>query len=127
MTDAVDVAIVGAGAAGIGAARRLANADASYIIAEASPRVGGRALTQDISGRRLDLGCGWLHSADRNSLSKAAEEAGFAIDRGPSAWGTQFGDLGFTPGEQAAARGAFTDFTTSIETTGPQAIAPRTP
>ena len=55
-----DVVIVGAGAAGIAAMRRLAVSRLSSIVLEATARVGGRAWTCDVAGMRLDLGCGWL-------------------------------------------------------------------
>ena len=63
----VEVVVVGAGAAGIAAARRLHDAGVSCLLVEARQRLGGRALTFiDASGFALDLGCGWLHSANRN-------------------------------------------------------------
>ncbi|MGO8833276.1 MAG: FAD-dependent oxidoreductase, partial [Roseiarcus sp.] len=63
----VAVAIIGGGAAGIAAARRLRDACVEALLIEARPRLGGRAWTVvEPSGSPLDLGCGWLHSADRN-------------------------------------------------------------
>ena len=106
----VDVAIVGAGAAGVGAARRLAGTGASCVILEAGDRVGGRAWTQRMADGPLDLGCGWLHSADRNPWVAIAEEAGFTIDRTPTAWGQQYRDLGFPRSEQAEAHAAYQAF-----------------
>src|SRR4051812_19542067 len=75
MSADVDVVIVGAGAAGIGAARRLGTSGLSVMLVEASPRVGGRAWTHHVAGHALDLGCGWLHSADRNAWTGIAEAA----------------------------------------------------
>ncbi len=72
-----DVIIVGGGAAGIGAARRLAANDASALLLEVSSRLGGRAFTQDLGGYPLDLGCEWLHSGDRNAWVGIAEASGF--------------------------------------------------
>ena len=83
MTTNADIVIVGAGAAGIAAARRLA---LSAMVLEATGRIGGRAWTSDVAGLHLDLGCGWLHSADRNPWTRVAEAAGFAIDRRAPAW-----------------------------------------
>jgi monoamine oxidase len=105
-----DVVIVGAGAAGVAAARRLATSGLSTMVVEAAGRVGGRAWTCDVAGLHLDLGCGWLHSADRNPWTRAAEAAGFAVDRRTPAWGRQYRDLGFSQAEQAAAAPAFTDW-----------------
>lgn len=107
MGDDVDVAIVGAGAAGIAAARRLASSPLSSMVLEATARIGGRAWTCDVAGLALDLGCGWLHSADRNPWTRIAEAAGFTVDRRAPAWGKQYHDLGFSQVEQAAARRAY--------------------
>lgn len=103
----IDVAIIGAGAAGVGAARGLYGRGLDVLVLEASDRVGGRAWTQAVAGMPLDLGCGWLHSADRNPWVGIAEDARFAIDRSESAWGRQWRDLGFPPDEPAAANQAF--------------------
>ncbi|WP_337267153.1 flavin monoamine oxidase family protein [Oryzifoliimicrobium ureilyticus] len=102
-----DVVIVGAGAAGIAAARRLVEAQRSVLILEASDRVGGRAWTIGLSGMPLDIGCGWLHSADRNPLVEVARSSGFTIVDGPSAWQSQWRDLGFTQNEQRGASAAW--------------------
>lgn len=98
-----DVAIIGAGAAGIAAARRLHAAGCTVILIEAASRVGGRASTVGYRGMPLDMGCGWLHSARRNPLVPVGEEAGFTIVRGRSAWESQWRDLGFSQSEQEAA------------------------
>jgi len=106
----VDVAIVGGGAAGVGAARRLASSGLTTLLLESSARLGGRAWTHEIRGLDLDLGCGWLHSADRNSWAGIAKAAGVRLDQSRAAWGTQFHDLGFTPAERAAAGKTFGDW-----------------
>lgn len=105
-----DVVIVGAGAAGVGAARRLAGSGRSVAVVEGSQRVGGRAWTLGVAGQPLDLGCGWLHSAERNPWVGIAQAAGFAIDRSPTSWGEQYRDLGFAPAEQEAAGDAYDAF-----------------
>ena len=40
----------------------------------------------DASGFALDLGCGWLHSADRNPWAKIAESQGRTIDKTRPPW-----------------------------------------
>jgi monoamine oxidase len=107
MTVDFDIVIVGGGAAGIGAARRVAAAGRSALLLEATSRLGGRAWTCDVAGLSLDLGCGWLHSADRNPWTRIAETSAFVVDRREPAWGVQYRDLGFSRAEQAAARQAF--------------------
>lgn len=108
--NAVDVAVIGGGAAGIGAARTLADRGVSVLLVEARDRLGGRAHTVHVDGLPLDLGCGWLHSAERNPWVKVAEAAGFPIDRTESAWGRQWRALGFSPAEQQASWEAFQAF-----------------
>src|SRR6266446_2111866 len=83
----VDVAIIGAGAAGLGAARALENSDLSVIVLEARDRVGGPAHTvQAAPDVTFDLGCGWLHSADKNSFVKIAEQLNFELDKNLPPW-----------------------------------------
>jgi monoamine oxidase len=99
----VDVVIVGAGAAGIAAARRLGEAEVGCLVVEARPRLGGRAWTVvDESGFALDLGCGWLHSADRNPWRKIAEAQGRSIDKTPPPWARSSAPIGFPLADQAA-------------------------
>jgi monoamine oxidase len=92
----VDIAIVGAGAAGLGAARALENSGLSTIVLEARERVGGRGhtimATPDIT---FDVGCGWLHSADKNSFVQIAEQLQFEIDKTRPPWREQSFDAGF--------------------------------
>src|ERR1700716_1665876 len=98
----VDVAIIGAGAAGLGAARALENSGLSVIVLEARMRVGGRAHTimaaPDII---FDAGCGWLHSADRNSFVKIAGQLNFEVDKTRPPWREQSFDAGFPIKERA--------------------------
>jgi monoamine oxidase len=103
----VDIVVVGGGAAGLGAAQRLARSGLDTRLLEAGSRLGGRAWTHEIAGLDLDLGCGWLHSAERNSWVSVADEAGIPLVRTRAAWGAQHRDLGYPPDQQAAAWQAF--------------------
>ncbi|HEU0217457.1 MAG TPA: NAD(P)/FAD-dependent oxidoreductase [Stellaceae bacterium] len=99
----VDVAVIGAGSAGIAAAQRLAAAPGgTVLVLEARERAGGRAWTVEKSGYPCDLGGEWLHSADRNLLSGIAEELGFAIYRRRPDWTTRLRNSGATADEQEA-------------------------
>ncbi|MBX6369149.1 MAG: NAD(P)-binding protein, partial [Rhodospirillales bacterium] len=54
-----DCVVIGAGAAGIGAARLLAGSKRRILVIEARARIGGRAWTVEAApGLPLDLGCG---------------------------------------------------------------------
>src|SRR3981081_1762739 len=98
----VDVAIIGAGAAGLGAARALENSGLSVIVLEARDRVGGRGHTiMAAPGVTFDLGCGWLHSAYKNSFVKIAGQLNFEIDKTRPPWREQSFDTGFPIKERA--------------------------
>jgi monoamine oxidase len=80
----VDVAIVGAGAAGIGAARRLAAAGRRVVLLEAATGPGGRCITDTrIFGLPYDLGAHWLHVPDINPVAKLAPRTGLDIYPAP--------------------------------------------
>ncbi len=106
----IDVAVIGAGAAGLSAARRLAKAGVTVAVLEARDRIGGRARTAIREGMPLDLGCGWLHSADRNVLCDLGRQAGFAIDETEPPWRKQAFNLGLTSEEQAEFSEAYAAF-----------------
>src|SRR5262245_55833293 len=82
---ALDVCVVGAGAAGLTAARELARAGLTVRLVEARRRVGGRAWTDvETFGIPIDRGCAWLHCADRNPWTSFAKEHGFTVvERSP--------------------------------------------
>jgi monoamine oxidase len=98
----VDVAVVGAGAAGIGALRRLVEAGGLSVLGiEARDRVGGRVHTIAPAGFALDRGAEWLHSADINPLSPIAERLGFTVHRRRPHWTTRLQRSGETPEAEA--------------------------
>lgn len=101
----VDTVVIGAGAAGTAAARRLADAGVEVMLVEARNRLGGRGWTvADPVGGALDLGCGWLHSADENPWTEIAAAQGHAIDRTPPAWVRPIPAINLTADEQSAFR-----------------------
>ena len=100
---AVDIAIVGAGAAGIAAARWLRAKGANILVLEARDRVGGRAHTdRSTFGIPLDRGCAWLHSAAENPWAALAREQGFSILEQPPDWRRRVGAKVRSPAELAA-------------------------
>jgi len=97
----VEVVVVGGGAAGVAAAQRLHQASVPCLLVEARPRLGGRAWTvTDGAGFALDLGCGWLHSADRNPWARVAEQRGASIDKTQPPWMRPALAIGFPQEEQ---------------------------
>lgn len=107
----VEVIVVGGGAAGIAAARRLHDASIRCLILEARSRLGGRAWTvADAGGFALDLGCGWLHSADRNPWVSVARAEGLSIDTTPPPWVNRPLERSFPRAELADFRKAFGEF-----------------
>ncbi len=81
----VDVAIIGAGAAGIAAARRVAAAGKRYALIEAGPRVGGRSVTDTKSfSAPFDTGAHWIRQFDINPVVKAAAKANLDVYPEPS-------------------------------------------
>ncbi|GHF58688.1 flavin monoamine oxidase family protein [Seohaeicola zhoushanensis] len=76
----VDVVVIGAGAAGLGAARQLMAAGRTFKVVEAMNRIGGRAWTTSTDfGVPFDIGCAWLHAADRNPFYPEAQAAGWTL------------------------------------------------
>jgi monoamine oxidase len=99
----VDVAVIGAGSAGIAAGRRLAEAGGvTFLLLEARERAGGRAWTAEgPDGYPMDLGCEWLHSADRNLLTPLAEQLAFSINTERPDWTTRLRHSGESEAAEA--------------------------
>lgn len=92
--DNVDVIVVGAGIAGLSAARSLTGAGANVVILEARDRVGGRIMTSDLwPAAPVDLGASWIHGTDGNPVYDEAVTLG--ID-------TAVFDVGSTDGTGSA-------------------------
>ncbi len=75
-----DVVVIGAGTAGLAAARRLVDEGKSVVIVEAADRVGGRAYTESNTfGVPFDHGCSWLMGPSDLPLIGAARDWDFTL------------------------------------------------
>jgi len=112
----VDVAIIGAGAAGLGAAHALEGTGLSSIVLEARDRLGGRAHTiQAAPDVVFDVGCGWLHSADQNSFVGIAEQLGFELNKDLPPWRERAYGKAFPQADRDAFMLALDEFYERIE------------
>jgi len=69
----VDVIVIGAGAAGIAAARKLKSERMRVLVFEARDRIGGRCVTDTKTfGIPFDLGAHWIHNPDSNPVVTSA-------------------------------------------------------
>ncbi len=96
----VDVIIVGAGSAGIAAARRIAAAGRSFRMFEASNRLGGRCITDTgIFGVPYDRGAHWIRMPDLNPVAKLAPKSGLDVYAAPAAQRLRVGRRNAREGE----------------------------
>ena len=80
----VDIVVIGAGAAGIAAARRIQAANRKAIVLEATGQVGGRCITDTTTFEvPFDRGARWIHNPDTNPMIKLALGAGLELGPAP--------------------------------------------
>ncbi len=80
-----DIVVIGAGAAGIAAARRIMAANRKVIVIEASGQAGGRCLTDTTTfDVPFDRGARWLHNPDTNPMVGLARSAGLDMSATPA-------------------------------------------
>jgi monoamine oxidase len=79
-----DIVVIGAGAAGIAAARRIMAANRRVIVAEAASQVGGRCLTDTATFELpFDRGARWMHNPETNPMIRLARNAGLDVSSAP--------------------------------------------
>src|SRR3984893_9864063 len=79
-----DIVVIGAGAAGIAAARRIMAANRRVIVVEAAGQIGGRCRTDTVTfDVPFDRGARWMHNPDTNPMIKLARAAGLGISTAP--------------------------------------------
>src|SRR5438445_3890110 len=95
-----DIVVIGAGAAGIAAARRIMAANRKVIVVEAAGQVGGRCQT-DISTFDVpfDRGARWMHNPETNPMIKLGRAAGLEITTAPTGQKIRIGRRNARAGE----------------------------
>jgi len=79
-----DIVVIGAGVAGIAAARRIQAANRKVIVIEAASQIGGRCLTDTATFEvPFDRGARWMHNPDTNPMIKLARSAGLDVYPAP--------------------------------------------
>jgi monoamine oxidase len=95
-----DIVVIGAGAAGIAAARRIQAANRKVIVVEADDRLGGRCWTDSTSfDVPFDRGARWLHNPETNPMIKLARSAGLDISAAPLGQKIRIGERNARAGE----------------------------
>jgi len=103
----VEVVIVGAGAAGIAAARKIAAAGRRYVLIEASDHIGGRCVTDTKTfGVPYDRGAHWIYLPDSNPVTRLAPRRGIDVYPAPQSQKVRIG-------RRFAREGELEDFLTA--------------
>jgi monoamine oxidase len=117
----LDAVVIGAGAAGLAAAKTLVARGFAVQVIEARGRVGGRAHTETaLYGVPVDLGCAWLHSADINPFRAIAAELGFTVVESGPAWGARRRIAKLSPAKTAAIERTIAEGLKAISAAGEQ-------
>ncbi len=87
-----DIAVVGAGVAGLSAAAAIHAAGLRCELLEATARIGGRAYTDMLAGTPFDHGASWLHAAARNPLTAVARSHGERLIDSDAGWTSRMSD-----------------------------------
>ena len=111
----LDVAIIGAGAAGLGAAKVVISKGLSFKVLEAASFIGRRARTDTQRlGVPYDVGCRTLYGGSDNPFVAYARETGALIGPAPQISALHDGERFLDAEEASAARGDFKQFEAEI-------------
>jgi monoamine oxidase len=95
-----EIVVVGAGAAGIAAARRVLAANRKVVVIEASNRIGGRCWTDTQTfGVPFDRGARWLYTQLANPVARLARSVGMDVYAAPQAQKIRIGRRNARAGE----------------------------
>ena len=87
-----DVVVVGAGFAGLTAARELSKAGLATLLLEARNRIGGRTFTSSFAGKRIEMGGTWVHWSQPFVWNEIIRY-GLGIEESPGALAEKFSYL----------------------------------
>lgn len=95
-----EIVVVGAGAAGIAAARRVLAAGRKVVVVEASDRIGGRCWTDTRTfGVPFDRGAHWIYSQNVNPVARLARSVAMDVYAAPQAQQIRIGRRNARAGE----------------------------
>jgi monoamine oxidase len=95
-----EIVVVGAGAAGIAAARRVLAANRKVVVIEASNRIGGRCWTDTQTfGVPFDRGARWLYTQLANPVARLARSVAMDVYAAPQAQKIRIGRRNARAGE----------------------------
>lgn len=95
-----DIVVIGAGAAGIAAARRIIVANRKVVVVEAASRIGGRCITDATTfDTPFDRGARWMHNPETNPMIRLARAAGLDVVQAPAGQKMRIGRRNARAGE----------------------------
>ncbi|MBB4393337.1 NAD(P)/FAD-dependent oxidoreductase [Bradyrhizobium sp. ERR14] len=95
-----DIVVIGAGAAGIAAARRIMATGRKVLVMEAASQVGGRCITDSTTFEvPFDRGARWMHNPDTNPMIRLARSVGLDVLPAPSGQKMRIGRRNARAGE----------------------------
>jgi len=96
----VDIVVIGAGAAGIAAARRIVATGRKVVVMEAASQIGGRCITDSTTFEvPFDRGARWMHNPDTNPMIRLARSVGLDVLPAPSGQKMRIGRRNARAGE----------------------------
>lgn len=90
--DDYDVVVIGAGFAGLTAARELSKSGLTTLLLEARNRIGGRTFTSSFAGKRIEMGGTWIHWSQPFMWNEIIRY-GLGIEESPGALAEKFSYL----------------------------------
>jgi monoamine oxidase len=95
-----DIVVIGAGAAGIAAARRVMAANRKVVVVEAANQIGGRCITDSTTfDVAFDRGARWMHNPETNPMIRLARSIGLDVSPAPAGQKMRIGRRNARAGE----------------------------